>query len=238
VFLHKWDAPCLLLLDNAESILREGDRTGSYREGYEGYGQLLRCVGETPHQSTVLLTSREKTRGLTTKEGEKLSVRVLQMTGLPTAAGREILQARGDFSGSEFEWRLLIEHYGGNPLALKMMAPIIQDLFNSNISKFLELLKQSPLVFDDIRNLLDQQFNRLSDLEKEVMYWLAINREPMTLTELQAEFVLKLRESEILETLASLQRRSLIDKRPSGFTQQPVIMDYVGEKLAGMAHLL
>jgi len=51
---------CLLLLDNAESILREGDRTGSYREGYEGYGQLLRCVGETPHQSTVLLTSREK----------------------------------------------------------------------------------------------------------------------------------------------------------------------------------
>src|SRR4028118_963171 len=54
---------CLLVLDNAESILREGDRTGGYREGYEGYGQLLRCVAETSHKSTLVLTSREKPRG-------------------------------------------------------------------------------------------------------------------------------------------------------------------------------
>ncbi len=222
---------CLLILDNAEAILREGDRTGSYREGYEGYGQLLRCVGETPHQSTVLLTSREKPRGLATKEGETLSVRTLQLTGLSIAAGREILQARCDFSGSESEWRVLIEHYGGNPLALKMVAPTIQDLFNSNISKFLELLKQGPLVFDDIRNLLDRQFNRLSDLEKEVMYWLAVNREPVSFPKLPADFVSNVRESEILEALASLQRRALIERRSSGFTQQPVVMEYMIKKL-------
>jgi len=222
---------CLLLLDNAESILRQGDRTGSYREGYEGYGQLLRCVGETPHQSTLVLTSREKPRGLATKEGEKLSVRVLQLTGLPTAAGREILQARGDFEGSESEWRLLIEHYGGNPLALKMVAPAIQDFFDNNIRNFVEFLQQGPLVLDDIRNLLDQQFNRLSDLEKEVMYWLAINREPVSLSALQADFVPNVRESEILEALASLQRRALIDKRSSGFTQQPVVMEYMIKKV-------
>jgi len=224
-------ARCLLILDNAEPILREGDRTGSYREGYEGYGQLLRCVGETLHQSTVLLTTREKPRGLATKEGETLSVRTLQLTGLSIAAGREILQARCDFSGSESEWRVLIEHYGGNPLALKMVAPTIQDLFNSNISKFLELLKQGPLVFDDICNLLDRQFNRLSDLEKEVMYWLAINREPVSFPKLPDDFVPNVRESEILEALASLQRRALIDRRPSGFTQQPVVMEYMIKKL-------
>jgi len=224
-------ARCLLILDNAEAILRQGDRTGSYREGYEGYGQLLRCVAETPHQSTVVLTSREKPRGLATKEGEKLSVRVLQLTGLPTAAGQEILQTRGEFSGSESEWKLLIEHYGGNPLALKMVAPAIQDFFNSNIYNFLEFLKQGPLVFDDIRNLLDQQFNRLSDLEKEVMYWLAINQELVSLSELQADFVPNVRESEILEALASLQRRALIDNRSSGFTQQPVVMEYMIKKV-------
>jgi hypothetical protein len=36
---------CLLILDNFESILQEEERTGCYRQGYEGYGQLLRCVG-------------------------------------------------------------------------------------------------------------------------------------------------------------------------------------------------
>jgi hypothetical protein len=222
---------CLLILDNAESILREGDRTGRYREGYEGYGQLLRCVGETPHQSCLVLTSQEKPRGLATKEGETLSVRALQLTGMPPAEVREIIQARGDFWGSESEWGVLVEHYAGNPLALKMVAPTIQDFFDSNITKFLDFLKQGPLVFDDVRNLLDRQFNRLSDLEKELMYWLAINREAASFPELQADFVPNVRESEILEALASLQRRALIEKKPSGFTQQPVVMEYMTAKL-------
>ena len=92
-------ARCLLVLDNAESILCEGERTGCYREGYAGYGQLLRCVGETAHQSAVVLTSREKPIALATKEGEKMCVRTLQVDGLPTAAVREILQAKSELLG-------------------------------------------------------------------------------------------------------------------------------------------
>lgn len=230
---------CLLVLDNAETILRSGDHTGCYREGYEDYGQLLRCVAETSHHSCLVLTSREKPKGLAAKEGETLPVRSLQLTGLPTAEGRKIFEARGSFWASEDEWRVLIEHYAGNPLALKMVAPAIQDLFNSSVSKFLELLKQGTLVFDDIRNLLDRQFNRLSDLEKEVMYWLAINLEPVSFPEMQADFVPKVGVSEILEALASLQRRCLIDKATptliennlAGFTQQPVVKEYMTERL-------
>lgn len=40
---------CLLILDNAESVLQSGSYAGRYREGYEGYGQLLRCVGDVSH---------------------------------------------------------------------------------------------------------------------------------------------------------------------------------------------
>ncbi len=218
---------CLLVLDNAETILTPRDRTGRYREGYSGYGQLLRCVAETPHNSCLVLISREKPIGLAAKEGETLAVRSLQLTGLPTAAGREIFKVRGDFWASESEWRVLIAHYAGNPLALKMVAPAIQDFFNSSVSKFLEFLKQDTLVFDDIRNLLDGQFKRLSNLEKEVMYWLAINREPVSFSELQADFVSNVSSSVILEALASLQRRSLIQKSVDGFTQQPVVMEYI-----------
>jgi hypothetical protein len=53
-----------LVLDNAETVMQAGDREGGYQPGYEGYGQLLRCVGETPHQSCLLITSREKPKGL------------------------------------------------------------------------------------------------------------------------------------------------------------------------------
>ena len=39
------EARCLLILDNAESLLSGEQRTGQFRPGYEGYGQLFRSVG-------------------------------------------------------------------------------------------------------------------------------------------------------------------------------------------------
>ena len=73
---------CLLVLDNFESILQSGDMRGRYRDGYEGYGQLLRSIGDTNHQSCLIVTSREKPIGLAAKEGKTLPVRSLQLTGL------------------------------------------------------------------------------------------------------------------------------------------------------------
>lgn len=176
---------CLLILDNVETILGDGDYAGHYREGYEGYGELFRRLGEARHQSCLILTSREKPKEFVSLEGEKLPVRSLQITGLKEAEGREIFRLKGAFSGSEEEWRIIVEHYAGNPLALKMVAAAIQELLNSNISEFLELLNQGTLVFDDIRDVLERQFDRLSDLEKEIMYWLAIEHEPILLLELR-----------------------------------------------------
>ncbi len=76
-------------------------------------------------------------------------------------------------------------HDAGNPLALKMVAAGIQELLDNNIYKFLSLLEQGTLVFDDIHDLLERQFARLSDLGKEIMYWLAIEREPISILELR-----------------------------------------------------
>ena len=47
---------CLLILDNPESILVGGARANHYREGYEGYRELFRCIGEMDHTSCLLLT--------------------------------------------------------------------------------------------------------------------------------------------------------------------------------------
>jgi DNA replication protein DnaC len=192
---------CLLVLDNVESILREGDRIGHYREGYEGYHQLMRCIAETPHNSSLVLTSREKPIDLVYQEGQTLPVRSFHLTGLKEAEGREIFKIKGSFSGSADEWRTLIEHYAGNPLALKMVAPAIQDFFDSSVSRFLKILNQGTLVFDNIRNLLERQFNRLSDLEKQVMYWLAVNREVVSFSQLHDDFVSNLSPGELIERI-------------------------------------
>lgn len=222
---------CLMILDNAESILCSNDSAGQYRENYEGYGQLLRCIGETHHQSCLVLTSQEKPKEFTLLEGETLPVRSLQLPGLKEAEGQEIFRIKGSFSGLESEWKVLVEHYAGNPLALRIVAAAIQDLFNSSVSEFLEFLRQGTLVFDDIRALLDRQFNRLSGLEREVMYWLAIEREPVSLTQLRENILSSASRQRLPEALRSLGQRSLIDKSSKGFTQPPVIMEYVTEQL-------
>ena len=54
----------LLVLDNLEVLLEEGQGMGRMRAGYEDYGRLLRQVAQTEHQSCLLLTSREKPRDL------------------------------------------------------------------------------------------------------------------------------------------------------------------------------
>jgi WD40 repeat protein len=218
---------CLLVLDNAESILQGEEHTGEYREGYEDYGELLRRVGGTSHQSCLVLTSREKPKEVASSEGETLPVRSLQLTGLKALDGEEIFHAKG-LSGSEEEQIRLIEFYKGSPLALKIIATTIKELFDGNIAEF---LGQGSVVFGQIRDLLNQQFNRLSDLEQEVMYWLAINREPVSLSELREDIVSLASQPKLMEAVQSLLRRSLIEKSAALFTLQPVVMEYLTDRL-------
>jgi WD40 repeat protein/predicted transcriptional regulator len=224
---------CLLVLDNVESILGSGDHVGRYREGYEDYGELFRRVGEASHQSCLILTTREKPKEVASLEGSSLPIRSLPLLGLNPIEGQEIFRSQNYFLGSESDWQTLINRYAGNPLALRIIATTVKELFNSNISEF---LAQGTTVFGDIRDLLDQHFYRLSPLEKEVMYWLTLNREPVSITELREDIVAPISQAKLLEALESLFRRSLIEKatllEKSGvlFTLQPVVMEYLTEQ--------
>jgi WD40 repeat protein len=231
---------CLIMLDNLESVLQGSDRTGAYRTGYEGYGQLLRSVSETQHQSCVLVTSREQPRGLI--KGRH-AVRVLSLPGLTPAEGKALLQAEG-LSVANPLAPLLVERYAGNPLALRLAVPTILERFQGRIGQFLEY---GAIVFGDISDLLDQQFDRLSALENQVMMAIAVNREPIALASLQQDFLPPISPQTLLETIDSLYRRSLIEQSIVNgsvtesatedgmallnFTQQPVVMEYVTQRL-------
>ncbi|PSB30520.1 NB-ARC domain-containing protein [Stenomitos frigidus] len=219
---------CLVILDNAESILQSGDCVGQYQAGYEGYGGLFHHLGADRHQSCVIVTSREKHKEVALLEGDALPVRSLQIKGLTIEEGQAICKLKGTLSGTEAEWQRLVERYDGNPLALKIVSTTVQELFDSDIAEFLQ---QGTVVFDDLGELLDQQFNRLSELEQTILYWLAIKREPTSLQGLDGYIVAPVSKRELLEAVKSLGRRSLIEKYGSSFSLQPVVMEYVTDCL-------
>jgi hypothetical protein len=71
------------------------------------------------------------------------------------------------------------------------------------------------------------------------MYWLAINREWVSLPELREDIVPVVSPRELFDALESLQQRcliekslpTLIDKQITYFTQQPAVMEYVTNEL-------
>ncbi|NET37695.1 MAG: NACHT domain-containing protein [Cyanothece sp. SIO1E1] len=220
---------CLLMFDNVESILIGQQQAGYYQPGYEVYGELWQRVAESAHQSCLMLTSREKPREVGILEGPQ--VRSLSLQGLSTPFGKELCQEKGEFAGSDTEWERLIQHYAGNPLALKMVAAGIQMFLGGHLSACLDQIQQGIFTFGDIRDLLAQQFERLSAPEQEVMYWLAINRELVSLTKLQADMVSPSAQRQLPDALISLRRRSLVEMGAASFTLQPVVMEYVTERL-------
>jgi WD40 repeat protein len=220
---------CLLVLDNLESIFQGETYTGQYLEGYEEYGELLRRIGGSSHQSCLIVTSREKPTQIANAEGVSLPVRTLLLRGLQSEA-QQIFQGKG-LSGSEAEMNQLTNLYSGSPLALNIISPYIEDLFSGEISEFLEA---ETIFFDNNNNIsstLDQQFNRLSELEKTIMYWLVINREPVSDIELQNDIFPQSRKSSLLTALNDLKRRFLVESVTEGFTLQNVVMEYLTKQL-------
>src|SRR6266700_4012154 len=191
----------LLVLDNLESLLLEGEASGHLRPGSEGYARLLLRLAERAHQSCLLLTSREKPAELRVLEGRQSPVRSLRLGGLEVAACAQLLTEH-ELVGSPQERARLVERYGGNPLALNIVAETIADLFGGEIGQF---LAQDTLVFGSISDLLDEQFGRLSALEQTILYWLAIAREPLTLEELGSLLMARLAPVQVLDAVVGLR---------------------------------
>ena len=225
---------CLVVLDNGESLLQPQSLKGDYLPGSEGYQDVFEQLGSVSHQSCVILTNRELPSHFAGLQARTSLVRVYSVAPMKPKACRSLLMDTGIVCQAG-ESDLLRDRYGGNPLSLKLVATTIRDLFDNQVQLF--LTSGTPLL-QGVRQLLDQQFDRLLLLEQQVMYWLAIHREPVAIAQLQTSFVHPLEVSLLIEALESLWRRSLIEKAvatkansASCFTQQPVIMEYVTRRL-------
>jgi NB-ARC domain len=218
---------CLLILDNAETLLEIGVLAGQYQENYQNYQTFFQRVGTCPHQSCVLLTTREQPQEITLMQGDTLPVRSLKLAGLNVESGQKILQSRGCCVESPACLQLTIAKYGGNPLLLKIVSAIASELYNGNISEFIQ---SRSSIYREIGDVLDQQLDRLRDSERSFLYWLTIEQKPLDWVELNSGNYPGILPEAIIETVRSLLHRSLIEKQNKKFCLQPVVKEYLQHK--------
>ena len=202
---------CLIILDNPESIT-EMDR--------EQYSKFLKLIGSTWHQSCLVLTSREEIQEITMLEADKQPVISLQLAPLDVISIKKI-ENIGSLSGSETEWKKLIERYSGNPQMLKLVASNIKEVFGGDISQCLE---NSP--FNGVSYLIEEHLCKLSKIETDILYWLAIYRCPVNLYQFQNDLLSSTPNGQLLNAIKSLKRKFLIEiSDQATYTLQQLVME-------------
>lgn len=234
---------CLLIFDNVESILAAQVQCGQYLANYDGYDRLFRAIGELPHQSCAILTSREKPHTIARLEVVNPQVvKTLNIEGMAAPVAHELVQSHGCPQLPAWMWAEVHAHYNGNPLALKIATLAAVEMTGGG-EKMLELyplMKEGKLRFKSIDDSLMRQFDRLSEIEQQLVYWLAIAREPITGKELHANLIIHPQApGEIINALQSLARRCIIvgsnftsDRlRQRRWSIQPVMIAYLTRRL-------
>jgi len=215
---------CLIILDNVQTILSSGQIAGNYRPEYENYSTLFKRIGETGHNSCLIVNSWEPPREIVALNRENARVRILPLNGLGAAAG-EILRDKSLLEPEK--WETLINTYRGNPLWLKIVAAMIIELFGGRVAEFLKY--DTLFLGEELKARLQQQCDRLSELERQVMCYIANEIQPISLSQIIEN--VQLSPDDLFNVLQSLGNRALIEKQEQHnqalFSLSPVMRQYV-----------
>lgn len=215
---------CLLVLDGAESVLQSSCLSGIYRDGYADYGDLFRRLGQASHQSCVLVTSREKPSEISLLEGETAPVRSLMLGGLTDADAQHLLTEKG-VTGDKQKWTDLIHGYRGNPLMLKMVATTIREVFDGNVTAFLN----TTLLTHDINDYIEDILERVSDIEEEIVHQIAQQQQPLSMNDLISALPTS-SPQDLIQALQSLKQRSLLETAEGRFHLPPAVLTVVAQE--------
>ncbi|MEG4104994.1 NB-ARC domain-containing protein [Microcoleus sp. S13_C5] len=215
---------CLIILDDVQQILSSRQLAGNYKPGYENYGTLFKLIGEIPHNSCLILNTWEPPSDIITFTDDNSAVCLLQLSGLGEAA-TEIFREKGLLD--EEYWPELINLYQGNPLWLKLVAQTINNLFGGRVSQYLSY--QPVFLSDELTPILQQQYQRLSEIEKQAISQLSNESEPISFTQWMAKS--QGLQGELCKAILSLARRGMLAKlnceTETVFTIPPVLKQYV-----------
>ena len=218
---------CLIMLDGTEAIMQPQALAGKYLPGYEDYDLFFKSIEQSPHQSCIVTTSLENISNFSTNNNN--FIRDWKLAGLSFTAAKALLKAE-KLSVQQGEEEL-ISYYQGNPAMLIFAARIIRELFNDNVREF---LAQKSTILGEIHQRLNNTFVRLSVLEREILYWLTAELQPMSLEQIQNNLPLSIYPVELIEALKSLVQRSLLTtdrlEGRSVFDLAPMMREFVCER--------
>ena len=198
---------CLVILDDVQNIFKTGNFVGQYLTDYKDYRKFFQQIATLSHQSCLILISWENPGEIETLEKENKHTKTLHLQGLGEE-GKEILRQQ-DLQ-DEAKWDELITLYQTHPAWLNIIASTIIELFNGKVSLF--MTDEDDLFLGDIELYLESQLERLSELEKNVINWLAHQYEPIDIFQNPAK--MEVSQAKFLHILQSLTRRGLVEKVP------------------------
>jgi hypothetical protein len=222
---------CLVILDRYESLFQVKTFASYYQPGYENYGELLKQIAQTRHQSSVLLLSRETPLELMALAGDQLPTHLMTLDGLAVITVRELLAKKGIQMYDSNGFSQLMSDYSGHPVAINQLATTVHTLFDGNLH---DLLAQNTIFVGEIlASYFAEQFQRLSPLEQQVIHHLATATSGLTLKEIQHQLPQIKDISTVMTALSSLNRRCLLEKftnqQITRFTLIPSLKKYVSD---------
>lgn len=204
------EKPCLVVLDNVETVLQIGKakRAGYFADECGEYAWLFSQIAETDHQSKVLFTSRETLAALSGRE-----TKTVPLGGLDPQAAVQLLESFNLIATPE-ELEKLAKRYEGHPKALEIVAALIQDdlEFHGSVGKFLKDINW--LLVNTLDELIDQVIQRLSNEELMCLSQISVYETPEypLLVDGIAAQMSQMSKRDVKENvIEALKRRQLLD---------------------------
>ncbi|HIK07554.1 MAG TPA: NACHT domain-containing protein [Trichormus sp. M33_DOE_039] len=225
-YLHR--QKCLIVLDGWEEII------DNHSDDYAKYNQLLERVNKESHKSCLLVISRRKPQNIEILEGQFVYSKKLMALNYEEV--KEFLKAERLF-GLPNEIERFSKRYN-NPWILKRIIQRIQNVFNGDLSPFMNNGEFTTFIDDVTTEFLNQQFQALSQAEINLIYWVAIRRNRALWEQLVQDSKKFLTNQQLIDHLNGLiSKHSLLDKNieetPLIYVLDPVILRYTTERFIG-----
>ena len=220
----------LLVIDGLQSILKSNQAHTSYKIELEEYGQLLRSIISTNHQSVLVTTSRVKPKLL--EYYSKNQVKFLNLQGFDLQTTHTFLTSQTSTQLSKSHTSYLVDILQGNPQLLKMLPNHLENLLENECQ---EQIIQDISVLEEVKKLLENELSYASDLEREIIYWLVVSCSGVSFTQLALYSYQSQRKLEFSQSINHLVKRSLVIKKNQKYSLMPLMKVYLQRKLVQQA---
>jgi NB-ARC domain len=221
---------CLLILDDVQNIFKTGHLAGQYLPEFKDYSKFFQDIATLSHRSSVMLISWEKLGDLEVLECDNQAVKSLHLMGLGEDS-KEILKQKG--LKDEEKWNELINLYQGHPHWLNIVSLTILNVCDGEVAQFLS--DEDDLFLGDIKSSLENHFERLSELEKNIINWL-VNQEQLLYINSKSDSFEPSKPKNFKLGIQSLIRRGLVEKimkdNTSYFQINAIFKAYIQENLS------